>query len=125
MTLPFHMPSTIRLSGVGLAACAIATIAAASAQALPLSSFKDQGVDHIFGSYAPRGDCSKEPRVTIDEKGMTFRANGREIKPPRVEYRSDEHPSELQSLMRIPYPLLCFKNKSTTNIKKTIIDSTK
>src|SRR3546814_2946845 len=72
MTLPFHMPSTIRLSGVGLAACAIATIAAASAQALPLSSSKDQGVDHIFGSYAPRGDCSKEPRVTIDEKGMTL-----------------------------------------------------
>src|SRR3546814_5583358 len=80
------MPSTIRLSGVGLAACAIATIAAASAQALPLSSFKDQGVDHIFGSYAPRGDCSKEPRVTIDEKGMTFRANVREIKPTRVEF---------------------------------------
>src|SRR3546814_12052285 len=87
MTLPFHMPSTIRLSGVGLAACAIATIAAASAQAIPLSSFKDQGVDHIFGSYAPRGDCSKEPSVTNDEKGMTFRANGRELTHSRKEER--------------------------------------
>src|SRR3546814_14139317 len=86
MTLPFHMPSTIRLSGVGLAACAIATLAAANAHALPLSSFKDQGIDHIFGSYAPRGDCSMEPRVTIAEKGMTFRANSREIKHSQGEY---------------------------------------
>src|SRR3546814_10309865 len=120
MTLPFHMPSTIRLSGVGLAACAIATIAAASAQALPLSSFKDQGVDHIFGSYAPRGDCSKEPRVTIDEKGMTFRANGREIKPPR---RSEEHTSELQSLMRISYAVFCLKKKNTHHKPDTITDN--
>lgn len=104
MTLPFHMPSTIRLSGVGLAACAIATIAAASAQALPLSSFKDQGVDHIFGSYAPRGDCSKEPRVTIDEKGMTFRANGREIKPPRVEYALTFMGQSYDGIMAVFFP---------------------
>src|SRR3546814_12685743 len=98
------MPSTIRLSGVGLAACAIATIAAASAQALPLSSFKDQGVDHIFGSYAPRGDCSKEPRVTIDEKGMTFRANGREIKPPRVEYALTFMGQSYDGIMAVFFP---------------------
>ena len=104
MTLPFHMPSTIRLSGVGLAACAIATIAAASAQALPLSSFKDQGVDHIFGSYAPRGDCSKVPRVTIDEKGMTFRANGREIKPPRVEYALTFMGQSYDGIMAVFFP---------------------
>ncbi|WP_339689138.1 hypothetical protein [uncultured Parasphingorhabdus sp.] len=86
MKLPFFTLFTIGRSGTGLAACAIATLAAASAQAVPLTSFKDKGINHIFGSYAPIGDCSKEPRVTLSETGMTFRANGRELKPPRVEY---------------------------------------
>src|SRR3546814_10898510 len=33
-------------------------------------------------------------------------------RPPRVLYhRSEEHPSELQSLMRIPYAVFCLKKK--------------
>lgn len=70
--------------GIVLAASAI--FAAAPAQALPLSSLKNQGLDHIFGSYAPGGDCSTEPRVVIDETGMMFRANGRDTRRQRVEY---------------------------------------
>ncbi|WP_296722678.1 hypothetical protein [Erythrobacter sp.] len=81
----FGMPQNGR-ARLGFALCAPAMFAAATAQALPLSSLKDQGVEHIFGSYAPRGDCSQEPRVRIDENGMMFRANGRNVKPPRVEY---------------------------------------
>src|SRR3546814_7884490 len=61
-------------------------------------------VDHIFGSYAPRGDCSKEPRVTIDEKGMTFRANGREIKPPRVEYALTFMGQSYDGIMAVFFP---------------------
>lgn len=86
MKQPFFTSSAIRRTGAGLAICALGTLAAASAQSYTLSSFKGQGIDHIFGSYAPRGDCAKEPRVTIDEKGMTFRASGQDRKPPRVEH---------------------------------------
>src|SRR3546814_6317076 len=32
-----------------------------------------------------------------------------------VFYRSEEHTSELQSLMRISYAVFCLKNKQTTN----------
>lgn len=73
----------IRMVLAGTTLSAFATIAA---QALPLSKFEDQGVDHIFGSYAPGGDCSKEPRVVIDQNGMQFHAKGRAVKPQRVEY---------------------------------------
>lgn len=73
----------IRLALAGTTLYAFATVAA---QALPLSNLNGQGVDHIFGSYAPGGDCSKEPRVVIDQNGMLFRANGREVRPERVEY---------------------------------------
>src|SRR3546814_1154781 len=33
--------------------------------------------------------------------------------------RSEEHPSELQSLMRIPYAVLCLKKKKITHQKKS------
>lgn len=104
MKLPFFTLPIIHRSATGLAACAIAIFAGASAQAFPLSSFKDQGIDHIFGSYAPSGDCSKEPRVTIEEMGMTFRANGREMIPPRVEYALTFMGQSYDGIMAVFFP---------------------
>lgn len=69
-----------------LAGASLTALSLAVAHALPLSNLKGQGVDHIFGSYAPGGDCSQEPRVVIDQNGMLFRVKGREVKPQRVEY---------------------------------------
>lgn len=71
---------------LALVGTAVSIFAFAAANALPLSNLKDQGVDHIFGTYSPSGNCSKEPRVVIDQNGMRFHANGREVRPQRVEY---------------------------------------
>src|SRR3546814_10404977 len=38
---------------------------------------------------------------------------------PGVEIRSEEHTSELQSLMRISYAVFCLKKKKTTNVNTT------
>src|SRR3546814_10099651 len=38
---------------------------------------------------------------------------------PRVQIRSEEHTSELQSLMRISYAVFCLKKKKTTTKKKS------
>src|SRR3546814_2173036 len=35
---------------------------------------------------------------------------------PRDQLRSEEHTSELQSLMRTPYAVLCLKKKNNTNL---------
>src|SRR3546814_5325100 len=37
--------------------------------------------------------------------------------PARRAWRSEEHTSELQSLMRISYAVLCLKKKSTTHAR--------
>src|SRR3546814_2550251 len=37
------------------------------------------------------------------------------ISPSRVSMRSEEHTSELQSLMRISYAVFCLKKKKTNN----------
>src|SRR3546814_1404058 len=39
---------------------------------------------------------------------------------PAKSPRSEEHTSELQSLMRSSYAVFCLKKKKTTTIKKTI-----
>src|SRR3546814_9318422 len=39
-----------------------------------------------------------------------------------VERRSEEHTSELQSLMRISYAVFCLKKKKESNLISTIID---
>ncbi|MXO71843.1 hypothetical protein GRI99_09355 [Altererythrobacter buctensis] len=57
-----------------------------SARALSVNGLKDQGVDHIYGSYARSGDCSREPRVTISDAGMAFTSSGRTVQVTRLEY---------------------------------------
>jgi len=54
--------------------------------AVTLSSLKEQNLNNIYGSYAPRGDCTKDVRLTVDESGFTFRALGRTVKTARFEY---------------------------------------
>src|SRR3546814_7665469 len=44
---------------------------------------------------------------------------------PKNPIRSEEHTSELQSLMRISYAVFCLKKKTTTHIKKLIKYSNK
>src|SRR3546814_3183159 len=60
--------------------------------------------------------------------GRTRSRHGR-IARPRTwgsrGQRSEEHTSELQSLMRISYAVFCLKKKNTENTNKNTITSTK
>src|SRR3546814_4106311 len=47
---------------------------------------------------------------------------GADIADRVVVMRSEEHTSELQSLMRISYAVFCLKKKKTLNIPRSIID---
>src|SRR3546814_5180833 len=74
----------------------------------------DLGADRLDRGVAgkPEPDAHDEgeqqPRLAVDHPG----AGGD---------RSEEHTSELQSLMRISYAVFCLKKKKTTNTYKTII----
>src|SRR3546814_1022233 len=57
--------------------------------------------------------CSLIARILI---GLGPRLDNREHqdrKTARAKYRSEEHTSELQSLMRISYAVFCLKKKNT------------
>src|SRR3546814_9792077 len=51
-------------------------------------------------------------RAMVSSEGMWF---------GRLAYRSEEHTSELQSLMRISYAVFCLKNKHNQNTQQTLI----
>src|SRR3546814_6490078 len=44
---------------------------------------------------------------------------GFEVGAPKFDWRSEEHTSELQSLMRISYAVFCLKKKTNTSHNKT------
>lgn len=61
-------------------AAAVAVLHAADAMALDLTSLKGQGVDASYGRYAPRGDCTRGPYVTVGDAGFAFEVGGKAVK---------------------------------------------
>src|SRR3546814_6480354 len=61
------------------------------------------------------GQASERVGMPLPSGGLWF-AKGQRVQPePLLEARSEEHTSELQSLMRISYAVFCLKKKTETN----------
>jgi hypothetical protein len=75
-----------RWSVCSVAGSACVLMVTASAHAVTLDGLQGSGFEHIYGSYAPGGDCARDSRVTIGDAGMTFRATGRTVTAERIEY---------------------------------------
>src|SRR3546814_3396597 len=79
-----------------------------------------------FGAFAREQDIAERngrTRITRDLLDHDLVSCGNAIQDRGREDRSEEHTSELQSLMRISYAVFCLKkkkiNKDTTTIKNT------
>src|SRR3546814_10362982 len=85
--------------------------------------FRSDGALEVLGS-ADEGDESRFIRIRLSlstrhyktPEGMPFRDRERLILLVYPDFRSEEHRSELQSLMRISYAVFCLtKQKNTLN----------
>src|SRR3546814_9932997 len=83
-------------------------------------------LDQTVASFVLEGTMDVHPNwcrfhathYRCDDQNMTNRMNRKSMLTP---YRSEEHTSELQSLMRTSYAVFCLKNKKThTNTNKYI-----
>src|SRR3546814_5033691 len=54
--------------------------------------------------------------VAKDGRGRQYRIDGSSGPPTGMEVRSEEHTSELQSLMRISYAVFCLKKKKQQSL---------
>src|SRR3546814_1088298 len=81
-----------------------------------------KGFSDIDWEYGVRGRAG----VRAGDSGMIFASAGYQWVNGRRAYsdhkRSEEHTSELQSLMRISYAVFCLKKKNQTNY--TLINTT-
>src|SRR3546814_1119223 len=62
------------------------------------------------------GQLRRAPRIAAAKRAHRH-PRGKKVRQARFNHRSEEHTSELQSLMRISYAVLCLKKKKqkTTN----------
>src|SRR3546814_6015868 len=62
--------------------------------------------------------------ILIDGESMWVDAQGRSMGPNSAHVRSEEHTSELQSLMSISYAVFCLTKKKRTDHKQNNKDTT-
>src|SRR3546814_2326357 len=84
----------------------------------------------LFRSHLPARDRSPSP---LPPAGTHMQGNSAAVAAPQwrdslldeyAELRSEEHTSELQSLMRISYAVFCLKKKKKKKNKKSTIKMT-
>src|SRR3546814_5660104 len=66
--------------------------------------------------------AKKLPKLTVTKATATAKAATKAATPTKKAPRSEEHTSELQSLMRISYAVFCLKKK--TQIQSTTLSRT-
>src|SRR3546814_7446773 len=74
----------------------------------------------LASSTTPRSENNRfRPLIGLKRSGLGVSASALKIQPPTARLpaiaRSEEHTSELQSLMRISYAVFCLKKKTTLN----------
>src|SRR3546814_2445287 len=73
----------------------------------------DQGMRTSASNIYAAGDCTDQPQYVYVAAAAGTRA-GINMTGGDVKLRSEEHTSELQSLMRISYAVFCLKKKHKT-----------
>src|SRR3546814_5515757 len=99
----------------------------ATASAGAVARARGREAEWLRERRALRGDFDAAPRLP---DGRTFKVKERHIPGGGlaviyIEVRSEEHTSELQSLMRISYAVFCLKKKTSTIHKKKSTDKLK
>src|SRR3546814_3806883 len=85
-------------------------------------ALRDCRVDRIFGDVAPRAQIVVVAALAGKRAALHLHlvrglpGAGDHLADPAHRLRSEEHTSELQSLMRISYAVFCLKKKKTHTI---------
>src|SRR3546814_6189579 len=101
-------------------------MAAAAALALSPTPAAAQEVPIKVGILDAKGDRLVTPSDDVEVNYREF-VTGNLISgrmKASVGWRSEEHTSELQSLMRISYAVFCLTKKNNKNVKKITLSST-
>src|SRR3546814_2509559 len=85
---------------------------------MALPPLSDQGIEQIADADEGDGQIETEPRqaLQLDDLAQDDEFGHRNRHHAHHQHRSEEHTSELQSLMRISYAVFCLKKKKNKQI---------
>src|SRR3546814_2145413 len=84
---------------------------------------RQQEIDSLFASVEQAMTAPTEPKESIAKQIARVKPKGTvkltaALFKKKAEVRSEEHTSELQSLMRISYAVFCLTKKNKTTVKE-------
>lgn len=81
--------------------------AAGTAHALTIKNLKGQRLQDLYGTYAPGGDCHREPRVTVDDSGFAYAWRGKTVQSGTIVLALTFMGQDYQGISRyfFPFPL--------------------
>lgn len=94
----------IRCTLPALLCAPLVALVSAPASAVALHGLKSSQLDDIYGTYAPRGECAREPKITVDDSGMTFMHGGKSTHSGTVEYAITYMGPDYQGIGHVIFP---------------------
>src|SRR3546814_9221281 len=80
----------------------------------PYTTLFRSGAPDVFNVYWAPGETLNDITAPGRPEYLYIQPDVRTQMPSFVDFRSEEHTSELQSLMRISYAVFCLKKKNLT-----------
>ncbi len=74
---------------------------------LTIKRLEGQDLQDIYGTYAPHGDCQREPRILVDGSGFTYRVAGKDTRSSTIEWALSYMGQDYRGISRwfFPFPV--------------------
>jgi hypothetical protein len=93
----FHLPR-------GLPAACLLLLAVGRVAAVEIGNL--EGLEDIYGRYAPGGDCQRRPRISVDVTGITVERDGEPEKATKLEYAASYGGQAYSGIQRAIFPFV-------------------
>lgn len=93
-----------------LCAVGIAVLASGNAQAVTTHDLGGAQLQPIYGTYAPQGNCQREPRIVVDESGFSYQYAGQVAHPRTFEWAVSYGGPEYQGISLWFFPFVVNDN---------------
>lgn len=92
----------LRIDVLSAMVVVIAVIAPPPASAIEVSDLA--GLEDIFGRYAPGGDCTRQPQILAEFKGLSFELTAATEKITNPEYAASYGPHDYNGISKWMFP---------------------
>jgi len=89
---------------IALAALGVFAALGAASAARAVEVHDLEGLEDIFGRYAPGGDCQRQPRIAVDVSGLAFEVAGKTTKVTNPEYAASYGGNSYEGIVKWIFP---------------------